>query len=100
MSLMLRDILVIMISIDEYIKREKMKEIFDSLSDEDKRQYFLLSQMSIQHKEIMNDMNKQNRDLELLCKKAKTSNFAYNFLANISADAVWELFIRICRKIK
>lgn len=78
------------------MRKKLLEEIYDSLSEEDKRTFVQLTMQDKGYKEIMTALQQQKKDLEAIKKK---QNWATDFLSDVSANILTDGLIWIGSKI-
>lgn len=84
----------------EYMRRKLLEELYDKMSDEEKRTFAQLTMQDKDHNEIMQALQSQKADLEAIKKR---QNWKVDFIsdvgANVLTDTLWIIGKRIFRKL-
>lgn len=84
-------------ALESLIRRKVLEDIYDRMSDDEKR---LFMQMTIQHRshqDIMTALGQQKALLADLRKNQQT--FSEDFASNIAGNAVWEGLLWLFRRL-
>ena len=77
---------------NEIVRKRILDGILDRMTEEERRDYFLLSAISREHDEIMNALGEQGKAIDVIRRK---NNWLYDFSANISANAAFNALLYI-----
>lgn len=84
-------------NIEGYLRRRLLEDIYDRMSDEEKR---LFVQMTMQQKstdEILSALQKQQAQLDRLQKTQQ--GFALDFLSNVAGNAAYDGALWLIRRV-
>ena len=73
-----------------------LKRILDRMTEEERRDYVLLSAFSSTRDDVLKAISRQDEKLELISKKQSWLN---DFTANVTANAAWDTLIYIGSRI-
>lgn len=87
----------------ELMRRKLLEQIYDKMSDDEKRTFIQLSMQGKDHKEIMDALNRQQEQIshvyEKVEKQSWLTDFGSDLLANFTTDGLIWLGRRIFKKI-
>ena len=83
-------------SVGDIVRQRILKDILDKMTDEERRDYILLSSISQEKSEIMSMLAEQGQKIDIISKKQSWLN---DFSANIAANAAFETLIYLGSKI-
>ena len=72
---------------DTLMRKKLLEQIYDKMSDEEKRLFVYMSIDGRNHNEIMQALQSQQQQLEELKKRQQT--FGEDFASNIAGNALW-----------
>lgn len=77
-----------------FLRRRMMEDIYDRLSDEDKRTFLQITTSGKYHNEVMHALT------ELGKKSDKNRHsFSTDLLANIAGNGAWDALVWVCNKV-
>lgn len=79
------------------MRRKILEDIYDRMSDEEKRLFIQMTMEQKSHSEIMSALQQQQEQLRILGKRQQT--FAEDFASNIAGNAVWDGLLWLARKL-
>jgi hypothetical protein len=79
------------------MRRKILEDIYDRMSDEEKRLFIQMTMEQKSHSEIMSALQQQHEQLRTLGKRQQT--FAEDFASNIAGNAVWDGLLWLARKL-
>jgi hypothetical protein len=87
----------------ELMRRKLLEEMYDKMSDEDKRTYAQLTMQDKDHHEIMQALNRQQSSMDDVQQQISQHGWLSDFSSNIAGNAVWDgavwLVSRLLRKL-
>lgn len=86
----------------ELMRREYLNQIYDKMSDEEKRTFVQLTLQNKSHQEIMEALKSQQEQIGRVADKVESqtwlSSFGSDILANFTTDSIIYLLSRIIKK--
>ena len=86
---------------NEIVRKRIIDGILERMTDQEMRDYLILSTISREHDEVMNAINEQGKQIDIISRK---NSWLYDFSANISANAVFNTLLylgsRLIQNIK
>lgn len=83
----------------ELMRRKLLEQIYDKMSDEEKRLFVQLTLQNKDHREIMDALQRQQTQIESVAKKQDWLNsFGSDILANFTTDGLIWLASRLFRR--
>ena len=79
------------------MRRKILEDIYDRMSDEEKRLFIQMMMEQKSHSEIMAALQMQQKQLRILGKRQQT--FAEEFASNIAGNAVWDGLVWLARRV-
>lgn len=79
------------------MRRKILEDIYDRMTDEEKRLFIQMTMEQKSHSEIMSALQQQQEQLRILGKRQQT--FAEDFASNIAGNAVWDGLLWLARKL-
>lgn len=84
----------------ELMRRQLLNQIYEKMSDEEKRTFVQLTLQNKSHEEIMNALREQKSDLEKIKGKQNwLTDFGSDIAANFTTDGIIWLASKIFRKL-
>ena len=80
----------------ELMRKKLLEQMYDKMSDEDKRLFVRLTMQDKDHQEIMQALNQQKADLEAIKRK---QNWAVDFGSDVAANLFTDSLIWIGSKL-
>ena len=74
----------------ELMRRKLLEEMYDKMSDEDKRTYAQLTMQDKDHHEIMQALNRQQSSMDDMQQQIGRHGWLSGFSSNIAGNAVWD----------
>ena len=71
----------------ELLRKKLLEDIYDKMTDEDKRLFVQLTMQDKSHDEILKALQMQDAKIDRL---SKSNNWLANFSSNIACNAVWD----------
>ena len=84
-------------SIEALMRRKILEDIYDRMSDDEKRLFIQMTMQNKSHSEIMAALQQQQTQLAKLQRTQQT--FGEDFLSNIAGNAAWEGLVWIARRL-
>ena len=84
-------------SIDGYLRRKLLEDIYDRMSDDEKRIFLQMTLQRRSHDEIMQALSLQQAQLADLRRHQQT--FGEDFLSNIAGNAAFEGLVWLARRL-
>lgn len=81
----------------ELMRRKLLEQIYDKMSDEEKRTFVQLTMLDRDHREIMDVLQRQRFYLESIKRSQQT--FGEDFVSNLAANATWDTLLWLGRKL-
>ncbi len=81
--------------VHELMRREMLGRMYDKMSEEEKRMLVLMTLEGRNHKEVMEELFKQNEKLAEIAKKE--GGWATDFLSDVGANILTDSLIAIGR---
>ena len=81
----------------ELMRRKLLEQMYDKMSDEEKRLFVQLTMLDRDHREIMEALQRQRSYLESI--KSNQQTFGKDFVSNLAATATWDALLWIGRKL-
>jgi len=78
----------------EYARMRLLDELYDGMSDEEKRLFIKLTMQNKDHTEIMQALNELKKKAD-----ANHHSFTTDLAANVSGNAIWELLTWVGRRL-
>jgi hypothetical protein len=86
----------------ELMRRKLLEQIYDKMSDEEKRTFVQLTLQDRDHREIMDALQKQQIQISRVVEKVEKQSFALDFgsdiLANFTTDGLIWLASKLFRR--
>ena len=79
------------------MRRKLLEQIYDRMTDEERRLFIQLTMQQKSYSEIMQALQQQNEQLRILGKRQQT--FAEDFASNIAGNAVWDGLVWLARRV-
>ena len=79
------------------MRRKILEDIYDRMSDDEKRLFIQMTMQNKSHSEIMAALQQQQTQLAKLQRTQQT--FGEDFLSNIAGNAAWEGLVWIARRL-
>lgn len=84
----------------ELMRRKLLEEIYDKMSDEEKRLFVQLTMQDRDHREIMTALQQQKKELEDIKKKQNwLTDFGSDVTANLFTDGLIWLGAKLFKKL-
>lgn len=87
----------------EIMRRKLLEEMYNKMSDEEKKTFIYLTMQDKDHKEIMEALASQHEQISRVAQKVEKQNWTTDFLsdvgANVLTDSLWAFGRRLFRKI-
>ena len=84
------------------MRRRLLEQMYDKMSDEEKRTFVKLTMQDKDHREIMDALQKQNEQIRKVAEKVEKQSFATDFgsdiLANFTTDGLIWLASKLFRR--
>lgn len=74
-------------AVDALIRRKVLEDIYDRMTDEEKRLFIQMTMMNKNHQDIMAALQQQSKQIEELHRRQQT--FTEDFASNIAGNALW-----------
>lgn len=86
----------------ELMRRKLLEQIYDKMSDEEKRLFVQLTMQNRDHREIMDALRRQQAQISRVVDKVEKQSFALDFgsdiLANFTTDGLIWLASKLFRR--
>ena len=86
----------------ELMRRKLLEQIYDKMSDEEKRTFIQLTMQDRDHREIMDALQRQQAQISRVVEKVEKQSFALDFgsdiLANFTTDGLIWLASKLFRR--
>lgn len=79
------------------MRRKILEDIYDRMTDEEKRLFIQMTMEKKSHSEIMSALQQQQEQLRILGKRQQT--FAEDFASNIAGNAVWDGLLWLAKRL-
>ena len=87
----------------EIMRRKLLEEIYDKMSDEEKRTFVNLTMQDKDHREIMEALNRQHQQIDRIAgnveKQTWLTSFGSDILANLTTDGLLLLGKRLLKRL-
>ena len=82
-----------------YMRRKLLEDIYDNLSEEDKRSFVQMTFEDKGWKEIAQTLQRQESKIDDVSRRIGKHPFASDLIANLSGSAIWDSLVWIGKKI-
>ncbi len=86
----------------EMMRRRLLEQMYDKMSDEEKRTFVLMTLQDKDHREIMDALERQHQQISRVADKTERQgwwvDFGSDVAANILTDSLWAIGRRIFRR--
>ena len=76
----------------EMLRQKILNDIVSKMSDEERREYLLLSSISREHNDVIAIIKEQGENIDVIKRK---QSWLSDFSANITANATWDALVFI-----
>jgi len=83
----------------ELMRRKLLEDIYDGLSEEDKRTFIQLTMQDKSWSEIAQALQKQGREIDEIHVKVAKQTWLSDFSSNIAGNALWDGLVWISSKL-
>ncbi len=83
----------------ELMRRKLLEEIYDGLSDEDKRTFIQLTMQDKSWSEIAQALQHQGREIDEIHEKVSKQTWLSDFSSNIAGNALWDGLVWLGTKL-
>lgn len=88
-----------MSSTRDILRSKLLNEVYDKMSEEDKKMYALMLMENRQHSEIMDAIEAQNVHLRQMGEHLSKNTWKTNFITDLGANALWDGVLFLGRKL-
>ena len=79
----------------EIMRKKLLEQMYDKMSDEEKKTFVYLTMQDKSHREIMDALKKQHEQINRVAQKVEKQNWTTDFLsdvgANVLTDSLWAI---------
>lgn len=83
----------------ELMRRKLLEEMYDKMSDEEKKTFVFLTIQNKDHREIMNALQKQHEQISRVAQKVEKQSWITDFGSDVAANFLTDGLIWIGRKL-
>lgn len=83
----------------ELMRKKLLEQMYENMSDEDKRTFVQLTMQDKDHKEIMDALDRQHEQISRVVKKVGKQNWITDFGSDVAANFLTDGLILLGRKL-
>ena len=83
----------------EYMRRRLLEQMYEKMSEEDKRTFVYLTMQNKDHTEIMDALTRQHEQIRRVAQKVEKQSWTTDFLSDIGANILTDSLWAIGRKL-
>lgn len=83
----------------EMMRRKLLEDMYDRMTDEEKRTFVMLTMQDKSHEEIMKAIGSQRAQIERMAKKVERQNWYTDFGSDVAANFFTDGIIWLVRKL-
>jgi hypothetical protein len=83
----------------ELMRRKLLEDLYDRMTDEEKRTFVMLTMQDKSHEEIMKAIGGQRAQIERMAKKVERQNWYTDFGSDVAANFFTDGIIWLVRKL-
>ncbi len=83
----------------ELMRKQLLNQIYEKMSDEEKRTFVQLTLQNKSHEEIMDALNHQQQTISHIAEKIEKQNWVTDFVSDVGANILTDSLLLIGRKV-